>query len=221
MKDTASKTAVCRLAVARLISITGGAAAYAALMFTIYQRTHSPAWLSATLFLIYGVSGFASPLGGWISDHFDRRKVMIVSDLLGVGAFGAMAFAHDPALLLVFAFVSAGRLMNEDKEPKALFLGMALIALSTGGIAVSPWFAPILALSFVAGFGHAVTLVAEKGIQQRRTPDAVRSRVMSAADAIVTVSYAVSLAVSGLVLRAVGPQAVYAIGGLTAAVGEA
>ncbi len=377
MKTTPSRTAVRRLAIARLISISGGAAAYTALMFTIYRRTHSPAWLSATLFLTFGVSGFASPLGGWIGDHFDRRKVMIVSDLLGVGAFGAMAFAHDPGLLLVFAFVSAvvenpfwsasgaaipnlveerdlswanglvqlganagimlgpalggllvgvigpswvfaanavtfavsaamvstvhgrfaeerteeheehkglragfvflprepvlrtmvlawvalvlgmgvvmvadvplaelfhagslgfglmitcwgagsvlgslaGRLMNEEKEPKALFLGMVLIALSTGAVAVSPWFAPILALSFVGGFGDAVTLVAEKGIQQRRTPDAVRSRVMSAADAIVTVSYAISLAVSGLVLRAVGPQAVYAIGGLTAAVG--
>ncbi len=379
MKVTASRTAVRRLAVARLISITGGAAAYAALMFTIYRRTHSPAWLSATLFLTFGVSGFVSPLGGWIGDHFDRRKVMIVSDLLGVGAFSAMAFAHDPALLLVFAFVSAvvenpfwsasgaaipnlveerdlswanglvqlganagimvgpalggllvgvigaswvfaanaltfavsaamvstvhgrfaeerteehdkhkgiragfvflarepvlrtmvlawvalvlgmgvvmvadvplaelfhagslgfglmitswgagsvlgslaGRFLNEEKELKALFLGMALIALSTAAISVSPWFAPILVMSFVSGCGDAVTLVAEKGIQQRRTPDAVRSRVMSAADAIVTVSYAISLAVSGLVLRAVGPQAVYAIGGLTAAVGTA
>jgi hypothetical protein len=42
---------------------------------------------------------------------------------------------------------------------------------------------------------------------------------MSAADAIITVSFAVSLVLSGLVLRAVGPQNVYAIGGLTALAG--
>lgn len=75
---------------------------------------------------------------------------------------------------------------------------------------------PILLMALISGFGDAVTLVAEQGIQQRRTPDAVRSRVMSAADAIITVSFAASLVVSGVVLRAVGPQNVYAIGGLTA-----
>jgi hypothetical protein len=42
---------------------------------------------------------------------------------------------------------------------------------------------------------------------------------MSAADAIITVSFAASLVVSGVVLRAVGPQNVYAIGGLTALAG--
>jgi hypothetical protein len=47
---TAPRTAVRLLATARLISITGGAAAYTALMYTVYERTHSAAWLSATLF---------------------------------------------------------------------------------------------------------------------------------------------------------------------------
>ena len=87
MTHTTSKTAVRRLAAARLISITGGAASYTALMFTVYQLTHSPTWLSATLLLTFGVSGFVAPLAGVIGDRFDRRRVMIVSDLLGVGCF--------------------------------------------------------------------------------------------------------------------------------------
>lgn len=51
MTPTPSKTAVRRLAAARLISITGGSALCTALMFTVYQLTHSPTWLSATLVL--------------------------------------------------------------------------------------------------------------------------------------------------------------------------
>ena len=374
---TVPRSAVRRLAVARLISITGGAAAYTALMFTVYERTHSAAWLSATLFLTFGVSGFAAPVGGWIGDRFDRKRVMIASDLLGVACFGAMALAHDPAWLLGLAFGSAlvetpfcsdsgaaipnlvepkelgwangmvslgknvgimvgpaaggallavigpswvfaanglsfavsallvalvrgrfsvpqdqaprehrgmragfvfivrdrvlrtvvlgwvalvggmgvvmvadvplvehfhagslgygllittwgagsvagslaGRRLDEGKEPRALILGMALIGASTGAIAVSPWFAPILVMGFVSGFGDAVAMVADQGIQQRRTPDAVRSRVMAAAESISTISYAVCLAGAGAVLGAVGPQGAYAIGGITAMVG--
>lgn len=107
MSQTPFRTAVRRLAVARLISIAGGAAAYTALMFTVYEQTHSATWLSATLLLTFGVNGFVSPLAGALGDRFDRKRVMIVSDLLGVAAFGAMAFAHDPGWLLGFAFVSA------------------------------------------------------------------------------------------------------------------
>jgi len=113
----------------------------------------------------------------------------------------------------------AGRYLNEENEPKALFLGVVVIAVTTGGIAVSPWFAPILALVLVSGVGDAVTLVAEQGIQQRRTPDAVRSRVMAASEGLVSLSFVVGLAFAGIVLRAVGPQGVYAIGGLTGAIG--
>src|SRR5881296_2736495 len=101
------KAAVRRLATARLISITGGAAAYTALMFTVYERTRSPGWLSATLLLTFGVNGFVAPLAGAIGDRFDRRRVMIVSDLAGVAAFAAMALAGDPAWLLALALVSA------------------------------------------------------------------------------------------------------------------
>jgi MFS family permease len=373
---TSPRAAVRRLAAARLISITGGAAAYTALMFTVYQSTRSPAWLSAALVLTFGVSGLLAPIAGAIGDRFDRRRVMIVSDVAGVAAFAAMAFAGDPGWLLAFAFVSAvvetpfwmasaaaipnmvepselswanslislgrnagimvgpaiggalvaaigptwvfglnamtfavsailvwtvrapfegersdatehrglragfvfiardrvlrtlvlawtglvfgfglvmvadvplvehfhagsigygllitfwgagsvvgslaGRYLNEDREPRALFLGTALIAVTTAAIAVSPWFAPILVIAMLSGVGDAIVLVAEQGIQQRRTPDAVRSRVIAASEGLTSIAFVLGFAVAGAVLRAVGPQNVYAIGGVTAAIG--
>jgi MFS family permease len=101
-----SKSPVRRLAIARLISLTGGAAAYIALTFTIYERTRSAAWLSATLLLTFGATGFVSPLAGFLGDRFDRRRVMICSDLAGAACFAAMALVHAPVLLLSFAFLS-------------------------------------------------------------------------------------------------------------------
>ena len=375
--ETRPKTAVRRLAAARLISVVGGSASFTALMVTVYELTGSATWLAAALLFTFGVSGFLAPLGGAIADRFDRKRVMVVSDLLGVAAYLALTFLHgDPGVLLALAFVAAavaqpfywasgaaipnlvgedqlawanslvalgrnagimigpavggalvgaigptwvfglnavtfavsallvwtiradfqgsredaeehrglragfvfvardrvlrsivfawaalvagvgfvmvadvplaehfhagslgyglmigtwglgsvlgslaGRKLNEEKEPRALFLGMALIALSTGAVAVSPWFAPILVMSAMSGFGDAITVVAEQGIQQRRTPDAVRSRVMAASEAVVSVVFALSLAFAGPVLQALGPQNVYAIGGATALVG--
>src|SRR5438477_8625963 len=102
-----SRAPVRRLALARLISITGGAAAYLTLNYTIYKRTGSATWVAAALFLTFGTIGFVSPFAGALGDRFDRRRVMIASDLAGAACFFAMAFVHAPWLLLGFAFLSA------------------------------------------------------------------------------------------------------------------
>jgi hypothetical protein len=59
---TAPRTAVRRLALGRVISMTGTSAAGTALTFTIYQQTRSTAWISATMLLTWAVIGF---LGLW------------------------------------------------------------------------------------------------------------------------------------------------------------
>lgn len=369
-----SRSAVRRLALARLISLTGGAAAYVALTFTIYERTGSAVWLSATLFLTFGVQGLIGPLAGTLGDRFDRRTVMVASDLLGAASFVALAFVHDVGLLLVVAFVAtvvetpflsasaaaipnlvpperlswansliamgryagimigpllggvavgvvgpevvfavnavtfvvsallvltvtgrfseggasedggraglragiiflvrdrvlrtmtlawvalvlgmgmamvadvplaesfdagsvgfgliiaswgagsvigslAGRFLSGRAEPWALVLGTFALGITNVGVGVSPWFVPILGLVFLSGCGDALTLVAEQGIRMRRTPDRIRSRVMAASDAAWQLAIAVSYVVAAPVLAAVGPQGVYAIGGIGA-----
>ena len=57
---TAPRTAVRMLATARIISITGGAAAYTALNFTILEETGSAAWVALALLLTFGAMGFSS-----------------------------------------------------------------------------------------------------------------------------------------------------------------
>lgn len=107
LMPTAPRTALRILSLARLISLTGSTAAFTALFYTMYHRTGSAAWLSATLMLTFGVSGLIAPVAGALGDRFDRKRVMILSDLGGAVCFGAMALVHDPALLLVGGFLAA------------------------------------------------------------------------------------------------------------------
>jgi hypothetical protein len=56
--------------------------------------------------------------------------------------------------------------------------------------------------------------VARQGVVQRRSPDAVRSRVFAAVEAIANVAFIASLALAGPLIEAIGPRAGYGIGGL-------
>src|SRR5712691_13467347 len=96
-----------RLAVGRLISVTGGAAAYTALNFTVWHRTHSPLMQSLSLLLTFGVAGLLGPFAGALGDRFDRRRVMIWSEAVSASFFVAMAFVQRPIWLILLAFGSA------------------------------------------------------------------------------------------------------------------
>lgn len=380
-----SRAQVRRLATARLISLTGSAAAYMALNFTIYQRTHSATWVAAALFLTFGTVGFASPFAGALGDRFDRKKVMIASDLAGAGCFLAMALVHAPWLLLLFAFLSAvaeapffssssaaipnlvgdqdlswangmvglgrnagilvgpllggvlvssigsgsvfagnavsfmlsaalvasihgrfnqdraleggsvaeqdahrglragfrflrhdrvlrtitlswlaivfglgmtmvadvplvnlfgtgsfgyglliacwgggsivgsllGRTLKARTEPLALVAGTAVVSAMSIATGVSPWWVLVLVAIFTMGVGDGVTLVAEQGIMQRRTPDAVRSRVTGAFDSVVHVGMALSYVIAGPAVAWLGARGVYIVGGIAAFAGVA
>src|SRR4029450_8582463 len=105
---TAPPTAARRLAIARVISVTGSAAAYTALMFEIYDRTGSSVWLAAALIVTEGVTGLVGPRGRGRGGRVARRTVMIVSDLAAAVCFAGMALvASSPGPLVAIAFLSA------------------------------------------------------------------------------------------------------------------
>lgn len=377
---TRSRAAVRRLAVARLISLTGGAAAFMALNVHVYQRTGSATWVAAALFLTFGTTGFASPFAGALGDRFNRRRVMIASDLTATVFFFAMAMVGAPWLLLALAFCSAlaeapflssssaaipnlvgeedlawanglvtlgrnagilvgpllggvlvstvgpgavfainaatflasaalvatvrgrfnerpdraaqdehrglragvaylfrepvlrtisfawlamvlglgmtmvadvpfvklfgagsvgygvliaswgggsiigsllGRFLRARTETIALVAGTGVIAGTSVGAGVSPWFALALAAIFLMGVGDGVSLVAQQGILQRRTPDAVRSRVSGAFDSVVHIGLALSFVVGGPAVAWLGARGVYVAGGVIAFAGVA
>ena len=66
------RAAVRRLAAARLISLTGSGAAFAALAFIMFQLTGESRWVSWTLLPTFGAQGLFAPLAA-LGDRFDRR----------------------------------------------------------------------------------------------------------------------------------------------------
>ena len=371
---TAPRTAVRRLALSRLISITGSAAAYTALTFEIYDRTGSAVWLAATLLLTEGVSGIVGPLMSVLGDRFDRRRVMLASDAAAAVCFAAMALVDSPGPLLFVAFLSAlaeapfwpassaaipnlvppeqvswansliavgrnagimagpaiggvllatigapwvfglnaasflvsgglivsvharfagdrpdeqehrglmagfrflwrervlrritaawvvmvlgigmamvadaplaesfdtgpvgfglliglwgagsilgsiaGRRLSARTETRWLVLATAFVAAMGFAVALSPWFWLVLLLSVAWGVGDGVIVVAEQNIFQRRTPDAVRSRVLGASEGIFHGTLAVSYIAAAVVLPVAGAQGMYALFGAACA----
>jgi MFS family permease len=373
---TRSRAAVRRLAVARLISITGGAAAFMALNFHIYQRTHSATWVAAALFLTFGTTGLASAFTGALGDRFDRQRVMVTSDLASAALFFAMSAVNAPWLLLLFAFFAAvaeapffssssaaipnlvdeedlgwangmvglgrntgvvlgpiiggllvstigagavfalnavtfvvsaglvatlrarfnadrdggeehkglragfafligdrtlrtitlaelaivlglgmtmvadvplvdlfgagstgygvliacwgggaiagsliGRFLRPRSEGPAVILALTVVAGTSVVVGFSPWFSLVLGAILAMGVGDGVAMLAEQNIMQRRTPDAVRSRVSGAFDSIVHIGMALSYIVAGPAVAWLGARGVYVVGGGIAFVG--
>jgi MFS family permease len=383
------KSNVRRLAIGRLISVTGGAAAYTALNYTVWERTHSPFMQALSLLLTFGVAGLVGPLTGALGDRFNRRTVMIWSEAISAVFFAAMVFARDPGLLIALAFGSAiaelpffsasraaipnlvesdedlswanslvsmgvhagiavgpviggglvailapgetppvdrlylagavvfglnaisflvslaitltvrgrfqeersteaqpehegllagatyllrervlrrmaiawlvfvlgmgmgmvadaplaesfgtgswgfglliacwgtgsvlgtvfGRWMNARTEPLWMVFGAAGVAVSAFGVGLFGLFPLVLVSLLVMGTSDGISIVAENGIMQRRTPDAVRSRTMAALEAVLSLGLAIAYLAAGPVLRVVEAQTVYVIAGVFA-----
>jgi MFS family permease len=100
------RRAVRLLALARLASTGGSQAAQIALAFTIYERTSSAAWVSASLVASAGVVGLVGPVSGRLGDRDDRRRVMVVSELAGAIGWLAVMLAGSPATLVAAALVA-------------------------------------------------------------------------------------------------------------------
>src|SRR2546430_11776072 len=96
-----------RLALGRLISVTGGAAAYIALLYTVWHRTHSATWQSGTLLLTFGVVGIVGPVTGHFGDRFDRRLVMILGEAVAAVFFFPVGSIDRLAALVAVAVASA------------------------------------------------------------------------------------------------------------------
>jgi MFS family permease len=107
--------------------------------------------------------------------------------------------------------------MTPATEPRWLVFGAFGISAAAFGVGLAPLFPVVLACLFLMGTADGLTIVAENGIMQRRTPDAVRSRAMAAFEAVLSFGLALAYLLAGPVLTAVGPQGGYLVGGITAA----
>jgi MFS family permease len=138
----------------------------------------------------------------------------------GLGATGYGLLATSWGVGAVIGTLLATR-MKERQEASGLFLGTVGPAIGFGLVSVLPWFGAILASVGFAGGTDAVSSVAFQNIAQRRTPDAVRARVMGAVDAVVTGGLALSFIAAGPFVAAVGPRGAYLAAGISSLIGGA
>jgi MFS family permease len=167
-----------RLMAALAVSQLGDWLYNAALLAFVYERTHSAGWLSATTVARVLPIVLLGPPAGLLGDRFDRRVIMIASDIARVGAMlGLVAVAHYglavwlvPALA-AFATAAASpypscvaaslpRLLAREQLPAANALRAAIgpLAIITGpvlgagvfALAGAGWAFGVNALTFAA-----------------------------------------------------------------------
>jgi hypothetical protein len=76
----------------------------------------------------------------------------------------------------------------------------------------------VLLFVLANGSADAIAIVADQGIKQRRTPDVVRARVMSASEAVAHIALALGYALAGPVLALTSAQGLYIAAGVSSAV---
>ena len=102
-----SRAAIHRLSVARLVSLAGTQAAYIALIALIYDKSDgSGVWIAAALVAGLGARVLSAPWAGALGDYFDRRLVMIASDLAAAACFVALSQFDSLPLLVALAAVA-------------------------------------------------------------------------------------------------------------------
>jgi MFS family permease len=104
--------------------------------------------------------------------------------------------------------------MSRRLELIAFALGSFIVTAMCIFVGLSPFFFGVLIAVGVMGFGEGTQTVAQQSIMQRRTPDAVRSRVASAMDAVAQWAIGISFLAAGAIVAWVGPRGTYIVGGL-------
>jgi MFS family permease len=105
--NVASRSAVRRIALAKGLSGTGSGIANVALSYLVFQRTNSALWLAGTLFFSFGVVGLLTPFAGKLVDRYDRRRVMIASDIGSLLTWSLLAFTREPLAIAAIGFVAS------------------------------------------------------------------------------------------------------------------
>ena len=95
------RAAVTRLSLARVTSAAGSHAARTALIFDIYERTNSAAWVTAVLLVDMATMALLGPIAGWMGDRADRRRVMIVSEVGAAVVYLGLVAVNAPLLLVI------------------------------------------------------------------------------------------------------------------------
>jgi MFS family permease len=163
----AGKRPVRILALAALISTAGSTAAMIAIAVLIYGKTRSAVWLSVSLLLTFGVTGFLTPFIGIVADRFDRRRLLIGTELAAGLVYVVLIFVDSPTAIVGLVFVEALVAMPASAALRAAVpnvAGAASLAWANGllsiGLNVGDSIGPLVGGALAATIGVDVVFVA-------------------------------------------------------------
>ena len=105
--DTLRNRPMRRLLAALAVSGAGDWLYNVALLALVYDRTHAAAWVAVTTAARVLPIVVIGPFGGIVADRYDRRTIMIASDLIRAAAMVALALVTAAGLPIVLAPVLA------------------------------------------------------------------------------------------------------------------
>ena len=158
--------------------------------------------------------------GMWLAMNIAYVADPPLADGFGVGAFGFGLIDTAFGLGALIGSLAATRIVRRA-EYAWVVAGMLGVAVGWLMIAVTPWFVLVLLGSATAAGISAVGDVAGFSLIQKRTHDAVRGRVFAAQVTAGLGANMVGFLAVGPLVEALGPQAVYGLGGALALVAVA
>lgn len=138
----------------------------------------------------------------------------------GTGATGYAAIFGCWAAGGLLSALRAARVFDHQPKERIIHWCAMVAAVALCGVGLSPSFGLALAAFAAAGAAMTVTGIGEDLLMQDRVGDALRARVYAVHVARVQLSLAAAVMAGGVLADAVGPRAVFAIGGAMAAVGS-
>ena len=111
------------------ISETGDWLYNVALAVYVFDRTHSAGWVAAATVLRLVPYVILAPIGGVIADRFDRRTVLICSDVARATSMGALALvaAADGPVLVVTLLAFATTALGTAYQPAMMAVTPSLV----------------------------------------------------------------------------------------------
>ena len=117
--------------------------------------------------------------------------------------------------------LSAGPLIRRTGEVAASAIGLAILALTMLGIAAADDLVVMLACAGLMGVSLPLLTIGYLTLIQRRTPQALMGRVSTAAEVVMSLPSAISLAVGSLLVSLLDYRTIFAIVGVVTAAGAA
>src|SRR3954447_14731722 len=145
------------------------------------------------------VLGFSESAIYAVVDAF-HKPVTFVGPVVTVQGVGAIAGG-----------LLSSRLIRRTGEPRAIAIGLGLLAGGLGGVSVATEVWQVLAATVVFGSGIPLLIVAYNTVLQRQTPGRLMGRVSTTAEVLTTTPQAVSIATGALLVTLIDYRLIFAL----------